>query len=299
MANGLYLALLVRQGGGDLQGIAYWNYNVKEQGLYNDSHDTAYDVETMFEQVSAALPRLRELMAAPVSRPEVLLLSPPARAHEQIGAERAAVLLEVQPYRRLAILAKENVNTAVVDSLAGRPLTGIRTIVAWSPSPAYLSGQDVESLRSFLEKGGQVVTSPAVGNVLRSPPEGEVDLVYDGLVERRAAAGGTLYLAQQGIAVLFEDARHETLAGFWQEVLGLDDPQPGYRIVTGRYALAYHIGAEPVVGQLALPFPAYGYLYDEDARPVRRLYGIHLAPVLGRREFVFLRRYWGAWPWIV
>jgi len=46
----------VRQGGGELRGIAYWNYNVKEQGLYNDIHPTAYDVETMFARVSATLP---------------------------------------------------------------------------------------------------------------------------------------------------------------------------------------------------------------------------------------------------
>jgi hypothetical protein len=39
VANGIYLALQVRQTGGDLQGIVYWNYNVKEQGLYNDTHD--------------------------------------------------------------------------------------------------------------------------------------------------------------------------------------------------------------------------------------------------------------------
>ncbi|NIP93151.1 MAG: hypothetical protein GWO24_06720, partial [Akkermansiaceae bacterium] len=54
---------------------------------------------------------------------------------------------------------------------------------------------------------------------------------------------GNLYLAQKGIAVLFEDARHETLTGFWREVLGLEDTQPGYRIATGEYAFHYHIGA--------------------------------------------------------
>ncbi|MFN2217883.1 MAG: hypothetical protein ACK2UA_04710, partial [Anaerolineae bacterium] len=102
VANGIYLALLVRQGGGDLQGIAYWNYNVREQGLYNDTHDTAYDPETMFNQVSAVLPALRSLMRSAPSQPEVLILAPPARSYEQIGAGRASVLLEVQPYQRLA-----------------------------------------------------------------------------------------------------------------------------------------------------------------------------------------------------
>jgi hypothetical protein len=117
VANGLYLALLVRQGGGDLRGIAYWNYNVKEQGLYNDTHPTAYDVETMFSKVSAGLPTLRRLMAAPAQRPGVLVLVPPAVAYQRIGAAQEAVRLEGQPFPRLAILAKDNVNAAVVDSL--------------------------------------------------------------------------------------------------------------------------------------------------------------------------------------
>ena len=203
VANGIYLALLVRQGGGELQGIAYWNYNVKEQGLYNDTHDTAYDTETMFEAVSAALPRLRRLMAAPAGRPEVLILAPPARAHEQIGAERAAIKLEVQPYRRLAILAKEGVNAAVVESLAGWPLdrcAGRRRAFAVAE---YLFAGDLALLRDFLGSGGKVVTSPGVAAALADATGAPPELRYDGLVEQR----GNLYVAQQGIAVLFEETR--------------------------------------------------------------------------------------------
>lgn len=295
VANGLYLALLVRQGGGWLQGIAYWNYNVKEQGLYNDTHDTAYDVETMFERVSAGLSILRRLMAAPPGRPKVLILAPPARSHEQIGAERAAVLLEVQPWRRLAILAKEGVNAAIVDSLGGWPLEGVQTIVALSPSAGDFSPGDLATLRGFLEGGGKVVTSPGVGAVLADAVSATPELLYDGLVERRHI----LYVAQKGIAVLFEDQRHETLSGFWQEVLGLAAPQPGYRVVTDRFALHYHLGPDPATVTLSLPFMACGYRYDDQGRPVERLYGSHLVVTLGRREYLFLQRDWWPWPGIV
>ncbi len=303
VANGLYLALLVRQasassargGGGDLQGIVYWNYNVKEQGLYNDTHDTAYDVETMFHQVSAALPTLRWLMAAPPTHPSVLVLAPPARSYEQIGAERAAVILEVQPYRRLAILAKEGVNAAVVGSLGGWLGPEVQVIVALSPSVDHFSADDLASLRDFLGRGGKVVTSPGVGVALAEAAGAAPKPVFDGLVERR----GSLYVAQKGIAVLFEDDRQEVLSGFWREVLGLDAPQPGYRIVTDRAAFQYHIGQEPVTVRLALPYVAYGYRYDDQARPVERLYGSYLTVTLGRREYVLLRRDWWPWPWIV
>ena len=288
VANGIYLALLVRQGGGDLQGIAYWNYNVKEQGLYNDTHDTAYDVETMFEQVSAVLPTVRRLMASPPSRPEVLILAPPARSHEQIGAKRAAVLLEVQPYRRLAILAKEGINAAVVSSLEGWSLAGVRAIIALSPGADHLAAGDLNILASFLEDGGKVVTSPDVGAALANATRAAPDRVYGGLVEQR----GNLYLAQMGIAVLFEDRRHELLSGFWQEVLGLDVTQPGYRIVTDDYVFHYHIDGEPAKVAWALPFEALGRRYDDEARPVEWIHGSHLAGSLARREFVLLQRFW-------
>jgi hypothetical protein len=294
VANGIYLALLVRQGGGELQGIAYWNYNVREQGLYNDTHDTAYEVETMFNQVSAALPMLRRLMASPPSRPEVLILSPPARSYEQIGAEQAAIILEVQPYRRLAILAKEGVNAAVVSSLDGWSLASVRTVIALSPSPDHFSSSDMAILRAFLAQGGKVVTSPGVGTALSDAAGATSDLVYDGLVERR----GNLYLAQRGIAVLFEDRRHEVLASFWAEALGLEAPQPGYRIVSDRYIFHYQIGPDPATVTWRLPYEVVGYRYDDDARPAGWFHGSDLAVTLGRREFLFLERFWPFRPWV-
>jgi hypothetical protein len=291
VANGIALSLLVRQGGGDLQGIAYWNYNVREQGLYNDTHDTAYDTETMFDAVSGVLPMLRRLMASTPSRPEVLVLSPAARSHELIGAARASVLLEVQPYGRLAILAKEGVNTAVVSALDGWDLEGVRTIVALSPSPEHFTPGDLDLLRQFVVRGGQVVTSPAVGAALGDAAPEPPELVYEGLVEQR----GNLYLALKGIAVLFEDARHDILSAFWQELLGLEGTQPGYRIATGDYIFHYHIGAEPAAVDWDLPYEAAGHRYDDEAQPSGWAHGIILSTTLHRREYFFLQRIWPFW----
>ena len=301
VANGIYLALLVRQSGGNLQGIAYWNYNVKEQGLYNDTHDTAYDTETMFAQVSAGLPRLRWLMSAPSGQPNVLILAPPAVSHQEIGAAREAVRLEVQPYRRLAILAKEGVKAAVAGSLDGWPLAQVRAIVVLSPAVDYLSEDDLAILDSYLQQGGRLVTSPQVGAALLGGLAGssrsgstEPELVYDGLVEKR----GTLYVAQKGIAVLFEDKRHEVLSGFWKEVLGLANPQPGYRVVTERTVFYYHIGPDPAQIRLVLPYEARGHRYDPQAGPAEKLHGWRLTPTLGRREYILLNRVARSMPWV-
>jgi len=181
--------------------------------------------------------------------------------------------------------------TAVVGALDGWDLDGVQAIVALSPSPAHFTPGDLDHLRQFLRRDGMVVTSPEVGAVLedavREPPE----LVYDGLVEQR----GNLYLAQKGIAVLFEDDRHKTLSGFWREVLGLEEPQAGYRIATDDYIFHYQIGAEPVGVDWALPFEAAGYRYDDEARPTGWFHGKILSTVLGRREYVFLQRIWPFW----
>lgn len=289
VTNGLALALLVRQGGGDLQGIAYWNYNVKEQGLYNDSHRTAYDVETMFGRVTTAFPNLRQAMAAPASRPRVLILAPPSRAHEAIGAGRAAVLLEVHPYQRLSILAAQGVNAAVVGSMEGwlpAPGEGVRSVVVLTPSADYLAPGDLEALRQVLAAGGRVVASASVARALGSLAPVVPQLAYGDLVERR----GNLYVAVQGVAMLFEAGREAELAALWREVLGLQTARPGYRIVTGSHALVYNRGPEAVPVELALPFQGYGYRYDADGRPVERFYGTGLQSTLGRREFLYLKR---------
>ena len=291
VANGIYLALLVRQGGGDLQGIAYWNYNVREQGLYNDTHDTAYDTETMFEAVSGVLPTLRRLMASTPSRPEILILSPPVRSHELIGSARASVLLEVQPYGRLAILAKEGVKAAIVSSLDGWDLDDVRTVVALTPSPDHLTPGDLDRLRQFLGRGGMVVTSPGVGAALGDAVSEPPEPIYDGLVEQR----GNLYLAQKGIAVLFEDDRHDTLSAFWRDVLGLEQTQPGYRVATGEYIFHYHIDAEPAGVNWELPYEAAGHRYDDEAQPSGWVHGTVLSTVLGQREYLFLQRIWPFW----
>jgi hypothetical protein len=303
LANGLSLALLTRQGGGDLQGIAYWNYNVKEQGLYNDTRRTAYDVETMFSRIAASFPRLRQVMAARPSRPEVLILAPPLRAHEAIGAERTSVIQEVHPFKRLAILAAQGVNAAVVGSLEGwlpepgeeGAGPGVRSVVVLTPSAAYLLPGDLAALRQVLDAGGRAVVSADVARALGSRAAVVPQLAYGQLVERR----GNLYVAAHGVAMLFEAGREGEIDALWREVLGLEAPQPGYRIVTGSHALVYQRGPGEAAVRLALPFPAYGQRYDQDGRPVEWFYGSYLETSLSRRQFLFMvRDPWAGPPWV-
>lgn len=286
VVNGIYLALLVRQAGGDLQGIAYWNYNVKDQGLYNDTHATSYDPEEMFAQVSAGLPTIRRLLSAPADRPDVLILAPPAVSHQQIGATGEAVRLEVQPFHKLAILAKEGINAVVISSLNGWPLDSVRTVIVLAPEADLIPADDLKKLGDYLSRGGKLVTSSKVGETLAKESDAAPELAFGGLVKKR----GNLYIAQKGIAVLFEDARHEILSDFWAEALGLKNPQPGYRVVTQQAALHYQIDRESIEVRTDLPFRAMGYLYDDQARPIEWQIGTSLKVPLRRREFVLLWR---------
>jgi hypothetical protein len=80
--------------------------------------------------------------------------------------------------------------------------------------------------------------------------------------------------------------------------LGLEEVQPGYGIVTADYAFHYHLGPT-ATARLALPFEAYGYLYDEQVQPVKWFCGSRLDVTLGRREYILLFRDYRAWPWRV
>jgi hypothetical protein len=232
------------------------------------------------------LPLLRRLMNSPASSPSVLVLAPPARSYDQIGAAREAVRLDVQPYQQLAILATEGIDAAVVSSLEGWPLDDVRAIVVLSPSLDALSPGDLPALRAFLARGGKLVTSPQVGTVLAGGMGMALRPAFGGFVGQQ----GDLYVAQQGLAILFEDERQGALTAFWREVLGLDVPRPGYRLVTDRFAFQANLGPEPATFGLALPFEAIGYRYDDQGRPVEQLRGSRLQVTLGRREFILLSR---------
>jgi hypothetical protein len=290
VANGLYLALLIRQGGGELQGIAYWNYNVKGQGLYNDTHVTTYKPEAMFQRVTDAFPMLRRLMVSKPSRPEVLILAPPSVGHEQIGAARESIRQGGQPYPRLQILAKQGVNAAVVGELSGWPLDGVRAIVVLAPAVRYVSPEDAAILGEYLAAGGRVVASRDFGQALGAGTRSGGDPIAGGLVEQR----GSLFIAPAESAVLFEENHSQDLSGFWQEVLGLNRVQPGYRIVTGEYAFLYNLGPDVTTIRSAVPYRAMGHRFDEHGHPVEWIHSPYPRATLGRREYALLQRDW--WP---
>ena len=296
VANGISLALMLRQAGGDLRGIVYWNYNVRQQGLYDNANPTAYEANEMFSRVSESLPTLRRLMEVPPGRPDVVLLAPDGWTHRQIGASREPVRTESYPYGQVALLAQSGANVVVLGRLDDVWLAGVRTVLVLSASPGALPAGDRLTLEAFLERGGRVVASAEVAATLRhaagpsssrhpaGPSEGLDWPAYRGLVKRM----GNLFVVRPDVATLLKSEWRGLLAPFWETVLGVAPLEPFYRIVTDRLAFYYNLGPEPVTWQFRLPYEGVGHRYDAEGKPAERVHGPFSTLTLARREYALI-----------
>lgn len=160
LANGYLLALAARSTGGNLRGIAVWNYNVKDQGLYGDSDPAPYDRETLFMRVSDAFAAWRRLMAAPGGRARVLLLLTDRAAHTYLGETRNAVFDSPIRFDSLLPFTRQDTPNAVVGTLPA--LDGVETIMVLDPTPQTLAESELAALRAFAAGGGQLLASAEV-----------------------------------------------------------------------------------------------------------------------------------------
>ena len=206
VANIYYLAQLTTQTGGELQGINYWNYNVKGQGLYNDyTNPIVYDPDEMFERVSVAGSSAREIMLADPSPVSVLLFAPSSYPYELIGQTRSWLhlsrlatdmptfrrlisqnLLESYKFWQMNALARNNVNSIVATHLTpplspplAPPLSppklggmkggegvGVETVLVLAPSSAYVSSEELTLLYDFYRQGGDIVAKEDIAEDL-------------------------------------------------------------------------------------------------------------------------------------
>lgn len=160
IANGYLLALAARSTGGNLRGIAVWNYNVKDQGLYGDANPAPYDREIMFARISDSLMEWRRLMAAPGGRARALLLLTDRAVQTYLGETRNAVFDSPIRFDSLLPFTRQDIPAAVVGALPA--LDGIETIIVLDPSPQTLAATELAALRAFADEGGQLFASAEV-----------------------------------------------------------------------------------------------------------------------------------------
>jgi hypothetical protein len=266
-ANGIYLAQLARETGGDLQGIAVWNYNIKGQGLYNDTHPYYYDPGAMFARVSATFPLLRAIMstatavpAQPVPPATVILAS---NAHDLQVAGRTLAMRAVDGYdwTALAAFAHDDVPAPVVTRLDSHTLPGVSCVVVLDRAAIDVTSGSRAMLAKILGAGGTVIASGPVAALLAHSGASQAHVASSatskGVVVQYALAKGRLY-AVKGIAVeqVFADANQPWASGLVLSLFHKPAQRAGFVVGMGGATLLYGgLAAQGASFVVNMPFP--------------------------------------------
>jgi hypothetical protein len=117
LANQFYAASTARENGGLLAGIAIWNYNVKQQGLYNDTNPIIYNPDDLFARVTPFLAGLREAEGEQCQRQaELALVTSKTFAHSEIVREQKCVHVKPFAFHNMHAIAKSRMNIVMDDS---------------------------------------------------------------------------------------------------------------------------------------------------------------------------------------
>ncbi|MBX6770355.1 MAG: hypothetical protein IRY83_01380 [Chloroflexi bacterium] len=169
LVNLRLLADVSREAGGLLRGIAVWSYNLRGQGLYNNPHPTTYAPDDLFNRLSASFPTIRGILQGPPGPgPDALILAPAALPERLLGGERIVDIWKFRGYNfgDLLSLVRSGLTPAVVSTLDGEQLSGVRLLVVLARGPDDLTPGDVAALRAYRAAGGTLVDAESVDGPL-------------------------------------------------------------------------------------------------------------------------------------
>jgi hypothetical protein len=119
LANQFYAASTAVDNRGNLKGIAVWNYNIPNQGLYNDPNPIIYDPDEMFRKVTRILKWLRARLNAPSKRAiDVALVLSRSYGDRCIGRSRKWVRVRPFGFEHMKSLAKRDLRIVADESCA-------------------------------------------------------------------------------------------------------------------------------------------------------------------------------------
>ncbi len=117
LANQFYAVSTACENAGLLAGIAIWNYNVKKQGLYNDTNPIIYDPDDLFAKVTPFLAALREAKVPKCPRPpELALITSKTLAHSEIARAQKCVHVKPFGFHNMHAIAKSGISIVIDDS---------------------------------------------------------------------------------------------------------------------------------------------------------------------------------------
>jgi PKD repeat protein len=311
ISNIYYLAQLTTQTGGELQGINFWNYNVKGQGLYNDTNPIVYDPDEMFERVSVAGSSAREIMVSEPSPISVLLFAPSSYPYELIGKTKSWLHLsrlarDMPTFRRLIsksilnyrfpqmnALARNNVNSIVATHLTGADLEDMETVLVLAPSLAYVTSDELDLLYDFYRQGREIVAKEDIAEALKKQMKDPSSTAMTSYLTKitSAVSDGAVYSTSLDVETLFMDDYQGELAAFWRDVLRIEKLNRGYFVEGDGHALLYSIDPSPVSFDVDIPFTYEGARYNRSGRYVSGLSGSGtLAITIGHHEYARVYR---------
>lgn len=155
--------------GANLWGIFAWNYNVKQQGLYNYALPTSYDPAALETAVSRVLPLLRQRRTGALAAPEIAIYVSPRTLYQALASSRASdappAWFDATPYAR-AFADRDAVFVTSPRSL--KAAEGARWLIV--PEQGMDTAPEVLALiRAQFERGGIVLAHQSVAAALGLP----------------------------------------------------------------------------------------------------------------------------------
>ncbi len=122
IANQFYTVSTALENNGLLNGIAVWNYNIRNQGLYDDPNPIIYDPDKLFEKATGVLKVLREEMESAKSKnffrtPSYALYLSRDYSNKCIGSSKLSVWVRSFNFSQMNFIAKEGANLIADDSI--------------------------------------------------------------------------------------------------------------------------------------------------------------------------------------
>jgi hypothetical protein len=298
-ANGIYLAQLVNESGGTLQGIAVWNYNIKGQGLFNDTHHYYYDPNQMFSRVSATFALLRSIMSAPPANPNILILAP--NAHDLLvgGQIRAMRALDSYDWTALSAFARDDIAAPVVTHLDGEDLSNVHAIVVLDRTAGDLTPPDHAALAALLASSGTVVAAAPVASLLAPANAGKRPFATGGkprtsVLKYQMPHGTLLAVSGAPVEQLFTDDAASWAGGLVPFLSHNRAQSSGYLLDAGGVMLFYSGLATPSASQI-VNLPQTGKqnlitIYDTNGAVIRTqtITSGLLRVILARRSYALL-----------
>ena len=242
-ANLLYLPQLMTGVGGQLEGIAVWNYNIRTQGLYNYSwggvkNTASWNADQMFDRVSSQFEAARSLMTQEVGTPQLVFLKAAEWQYGAIGANRPNYKQTVVDYAHLDLLARNNISSTTFSHWPSQALPPtVKTVVLLSP-PEFLTEADLTGLRQWTSSGGSLVGP--LGAIQRVT--GQTAGQWSDGPTAQPYGQGRVFSSRQPTYELFNTGQAEGLQSFWQNLFGLSQFQSGFMVQTRSSYLYYQLG---------------------------------------------------------